>query len=75
MLYREANQYIEDFYRTSKNALLLTGARQTGKTYAARLLGKRFKNFIELNFIEHPDAVGLFKDIASADEILRTCES
>ncbi len=70
MLYRKATQYIEDFYRTSKNALLLTGARQTGKTYSARLLGKRFKNFIELNFIEHPEAVGLFKDIASADEIL-----
>ena len=38
MLYREANKYIEDFYKTSKNALLLTGARQTGKTYSARLL-------------------------------------
>ncbi len=70
MLYRKANKYIEDFYRTSKNALLLTGARQTGKTYLARLLGKKFKNFIELNFIEHPEAVGLFKDVTSADEIL-----
>lgn len=70
MLYREANKYIEDFYKTSRNALLLTGARQTGKTYSARLLGKSFKYFIELNFIEHPEAVGLFKDVTSADEIL-----
>ncbi len=70
MLYRKANQYIEEFYKTSKNALLLTGARQTGKTYLARLLGKQYKNFIELNFIENPDAVGLFKDITSADEII-----
>ena len=70
MLYREVNQYIEEFYKTSRNALLLTGARQTGKTYSARLLGKKFKNFIELNFIEHPEAVGLFKDVTSADEII-----
>lgn len=70
MLYRKATQYIEDYYKTSKNALLLTGARQTGKTYLARLLGKQYKYFIELNFIENPEAVGLFKDITSADEII-----
>ncbi len=70
MLYREANKYIEDFYKTSKNALLLTGARQTGKTYLARLLGKQFRHFIELNFIEHPEMIDIFMDITSADEIL-----
>ncbi len=70
MLYRKATQYIENFYKTSKNALLLTGARQTGKTYLARLLGKQYKNFVELNFIENPEAVGLFKDITSANEII-----
>ncbi len=70
MLYRKITSYIEDFYKTSKNALLLTGARQTGKTFSARLLGKSFNNFIELNFIEHPELVEIFKDVTSADEIL-----
>lgn len=70
MLYRKVNKYIEDFYNTSKNALLLTGARQTGKTYAARLFGQRFDNFIEINFIENPEAVAIFKDVTSVDEIL-----
>ena len=70
MLYRKINQYIENFYKTGRNALLLTGARQTGKTFAARLFGKKFKNFIELNFIEHPEAIEIFKDATSADEIL-----
>lgn len=70
MLYRNVNQYIENFYSTSTNALLLTGARQTGKTYAARMLGKKFKHFIELNFIEHSELIGIFKDVTSADEIL-----
>ncbi|MCM1451313.1 MAG: AAA family ATPase [Clostridium sp.] len=70
MLYRKITQYIEDFYDSSKNALLLTGARQTGKTYSARQLGKGFKNFIEINFIEHPEYVDIFKNVTSADEIL-----
>jgi len=70
MLYRKVQQFINDFYRTSRNALLLTGARQTGKTFLARLLGKSFNNFVELNFIEHPEAVDIFKDVTSADEIL-----
>ena len=70
MLNRKLNKYIEDFYNTSRNALLLTGARQTGKTFAARQFGKTFKNFIELNFIEHPEAIEIFKDVTSADDIL-----
>ncbi len=70
MLYRKITRYIEDFYKNSGNALLLTGARQTGKTYSARQLGKQFKSFIELNFVEHPEAVGIFNDVTSADEIL-----
>lgn len=70
MLNRKLNKYIEDFYNTSRNALLLTGARQTGKTFAARRFGKTFKNFIELNFIEHPEAIEIFKDVTSADDIL-----
>lgn len=70
MLYRKINQYIVDFYKASKNALLLTGARQTGKTYSARMFGKQFKNFIELNFVEKPEAVDIFNGVTSVDEIL-----
>ena len=70
MLFRRVTQYIEDFYNSSKNALLLTGARQTGKTYSARHLGESFKNFIEINFIENSAAIDIFKDITSADEIM-----
>lgn len=70
MLYRKINKIIEKFYNTSRNALLLTGARQTGKTFAARQLGKNYRSFIELNFIEHPEAVGIFQGVTSADEVL-----
>lgn len=70
VLTRQLTTYLTDYYRTQKNALLLTGARQTGKTYAIRELGKSFQSFIEINFIETPEAVNIFRDVNSADEIL-----
>ncbi len=70
MLYRKISDYIEEFYRTTDKALLLTGARQTGKTYAVRHFGASFKNFIEINFIEDSMAAEIFRGITSADEIL-----
>lgn len=69
-LFRHLNDYLQDFYKNQENALLLTGARQTGKTYAVRQLGKQFKSFIEINFIEQPEAIKLFNDATSAGEIL-----
>lgn len=49
---------------------LITGARQVGKTYSIREFGKAFKSFIEINFIENPDAVGLFKNAKGSADIL-----
>ena len=43
--------------------LLLRGARQVGKTYAARELGKKFETFIEINLEVNPKA----RDIFSTD--------
>lgn len=31
MLKRKIDNYLQDYYKTSRNALLITGARQTGK--------------------------------------------
>lgn len=70
MLYRKLSKYIEDYYSSSRNALLLTGARQTGKTYSARQFGKRYKHYVEINFLEDPDSLLFFKDVTSADEII-----
>lgn len=70
MLYRKISKQIETFYKTSRNAMLLTGARQTGKTYSVRAFGKTYKNFVEINFIEHPELVEIFQNVTSADDIL-----
>jgi predicted AAA+ superfamily ATPase len=70
MLNRKINNHLRDYYRKFGNALLITGARQVGKTYSIREFGKNFKSFIEINFIENPDAVGLFKDSRGSADIL-----
>jgi hypothetical protein len=70
MLKRKIDAYIKDYFRVSRNALLITGARQTGKTYSIREFGKSFKSFIEINFIERPEAVQLFMGVNSSADIL-----
>lgn len=71
MIWRQIETYLERFYNTTNKAFLLTGARQTGKTYSIRKYGKsHFKSFIEINFIENKDAVAVFSDANSASEIL-----
>ena len=50
-----------DVWKNDRNRqpLLLRGARQVGKTYAVRQLGKSFENYIELNleFVEEARAI------------------
>ena len=70
MLKRKIDSYIRSYYANSRSALLVTGARQTGKTYSIREFGQAFKSFIEINFIENPDAVELFRGARSSDDIL-----
>lgn len=70
MLKRKIDKYIKNYYETTRNALLITGARQIGKTYSIRRFGKSFKNFVEINFIENPEAVELFKGAKSSNDIL-----
>lgn len=70
VLRRELDTYISDFYSNHKSALLLTGARQTGKTFAIRRFGMGFKTFVEINFIREPEAIPLFENAKSADDIL-----
>ncbi|MGM9868600.1 MAG: ATP-binding protein [Sodaliphilus sp.] len=70
MIPRHIDAYIEDYYRSSNNALLITGARQIGKTYSIRKFGEQWKNFIEINFIENEDATLLFKSAKDVDRLL-----
>lgn len=71
MLYRKNNNRIKEFFRTDKRALLVTGARQTGKTFSIRHIAQEcFDTVIEINFIEHPEAIPLFSNVNNAQELL-----
>ena len=70
MLKRKIESYIQNYYATNRNALLITGARQIGKTYSIREFGKSFKSFIEINFIETPEAVNVFREAKGSSDIL-----
>lgn len=51
--------------------MLLTGARQTGKSYSIRYFGQTdFKYFVEINFIEQPVACDIFRNAGNAEDIL-----
>ena len=51
MLERKFIQYLEDFIKNEPNKILLVnGARQIGKSYIIRYVGKKlFKHFVEIN--------------------------
>jgi len=70
MIKRKIDNYIKHYYETTRNALLVTGVRQIGKTFSIRQFGKTFKSFVEINFIEKPEAVELFKGAKSSSDIL-----
>ena len=71
MINRKAYQFLRVFFTNEKRALLVTGARQVGKTFAIRKIGKEvFEQVVEINFIEQPDAVELFSHPKSAAELL-----
>ena len=58
MLRRKALDQFEDWYRyRTKQALLVTGARQVGKTYLVREFARtHWENVVEINLFENPAA-------------------
>ena len=70
MLTRTVDRILIDHFKISKTALLIEGARQSGKTFSIRQFGKKFKTYIEINFIEQPEAISLFKDLSNTKDLL-----
>ena len=71
MIDRRLDKIIENHYAHSKSALLLTGARQVGKTIAIRRYAQRAKlNLLEINFHEDKEAYRIFEGAKNAEEVL-----
>ena len=74
MIQRKIEAELASFFAAAHNkALLITGARQVGKTYSIRQYGKaHFKSFVEINLIENSAARKLFAGAGgSADLLMR----
>ena len=71
MIRRKAQNAVKDWIDNGKDAFLITGARQIGKTYLIRqCLKESGIPYIELNFIEQPELVELFQGAKDVKEIL-----
>lgn len=70
MLYRIISRLIEDHLRAQDPRILLVdGARQVGKTYIIRYVGKQlFENFIEVNMVEDSLGERLFAQTRSVED-------
>ncbi len=70
MLYRKYAQRIEEFLSKNKNKILLVnGARQIGKSFIIRYVGKKlFSNYIEINLKEDIEGNGIFAKVKSTED-------
>lgn len=70
MLYRKIESTIKSHLLSdSKKILLVDGARQTGKTYIIRYVGKQlFEHFIELNMVEDSLSNQLFANTKTIED-------
>lgn len=70
MLYRKIESVIEAHLKSgTKKILLIDGARQVGKTYIIRHVGKNmFENFIEINMIEDSLGDRLFAETKTVED-------
>lgn len=71
MLRRKFESVIEDFLvREPDKILLVNGARQVGKSYLIRHVGKKlYKNFVEINLKEDRENDKIFEDVGSTSDL------
>ena len=71
MLDRKAEKEITAWMRTSKTALLVSGARQVGKTWSIRRCLERERcHFLELNLIREPELIPVLAQSSSVDDLI-----
>ena len=70
MLRRNLEKQINEWIKDGTNALLVSGARQVGKTFLIRECLKNSKSdYIEINFINNPELISVFEVSKSARDL------
>ena len=77
MLYRKIEKDIEGHLRAEDDRIMiLEGARQIGKSFIIREVGKKlYDNFIEINFAEDDEGPKIFKGIGTTEGFYFTLSS
>ena len=72
MISRKIEAELQNFQESSNpKALLITGARQVGKTFIIRQFGRRsYRSFVEINFLEDKAARSLFAQAKDSKDLL-----
>lgn len=70
MLYRHIQNFVEQYVKSnSKKVLVITGARQIGKSYLIRHVGKTsFKHYVEINLLEDEQGVRRFAEVRTTED-------
>lgn len=74
MLKRKIEDTIETYLLSNSNKILLiAGARQVGKSFIVRhvcqnVVNKKYKNYVEINFVEDSISNRLFKDVTDIND-------
>ena len=70
MLYRKVEPLITDYFASNTDkVLVVTGARQIGKSYIIRYCAERhFKNIVEINLITDAEGDKVFENIRTVDD-------
>lgn len=70
MLKRHLETAINSWITDGQNAMLVSGARQVGKTYLIRYcLKQKNADYIEINFIKNPELVAVFENSKSTEDL------
>ena len=71
MLKRKFTKYLENFLQNEQNKILLVnGARQIGKSFIIRYVGKKmFRHFVEINLKEDKEGERVFEDVHTTDDL------
>lgn len=70
MLYRKIRTYIEEHLKSNDDKILIIeGARQIGKSYIIRDVGKElYNNYVEINFVVDDEGEKIFKNVHTTEE-------
>ena len=71
MIARKVEKQIKEWIRNSNKALVVSGARQVGKTFTIRQCLRDEKvNYLEINLIERPEILPLIEKSMSVDDFI-----